>query len=216
MNKIGKMIIGVVAVAAVVGGCLLFFNKGVGTKSNDITFGGQSVVLQNGDKTLNLDLPKADQLADSPVAVMGFLNLTEEQETQRREQEERMMQASENGEEFNEEMIDDTVSGENYDAIKDQSINQISINLKNDISARYEISNVVYERDTLESIAEGVKDAKFGDHDFMYTVQTQDDYHFYYMVCNELDGNSIFVVLTAKTDLSEDTLVQYMSAIQFK
>ena len=113
-------------------------------------------------------------------------------------------------------MIDDTVSGENYDAIKNQSINQISINLKNDISARYEISNVVYERDTLESIAEGVKDAKFGDHDFMYTVQTQDDYRFYYMVCNELDGNSIFVVLTAKTDLSEDTLVQYMSAIQFK
>ena len=85
----------------------------------------------------------------------------------------------------------------NFNTSKVSSMNGMFVCCKSlttlDLSS-FDTSNVVYERDTLESIAEGVKDAKFGDHDFMYTVQTQDDYRLYYKVCNELDGNSIFVV----------------------
>lgn len=219
MNKVGKIIIGLVAVATVVGGAFFFLNKDgeIAKTVKDVKFGGQEVVLQNGDKRIKLDLPTADQLEDSPVAVMGFVNLTEEQQAQKQEQEERRMTAMENNEEFNEEdVIDDTITGENYDVIKDQSINQISVNLKNGVDARYEISDVVYSKDTLESISAGAKDAKFGDNDFSYTIQKTNDYYFYYMVCNKLETNSIYVVLTSTKKIPEDKLPEYMNAIHFE
>ena len=153
MNKIAKVLIGVVAIAAVTGGCFMFLHKD-STKVSSVTFGGQDINLVNGDLSVKLDLPKADQLSDSPVAVMGFLNLTEEQEATMMQQREDMMKAQENGEEYSEEgMIEDTITGENYDILTDQSINEISVNLKNEVSARYEISDVVYSKDTLENIA---------------------------------------------------------------
>lgn len=216
MSKLGKIIIGVVVVAAVAGGCFLFLQKD-STKVSSVTFGGQEVQLTNGEQSVKLDLPMADQLSDSPVAVMGFLNLTDEQEQQMMEQREAMMQAQENGEEIPEtDMIEDTISGENYDILTDQSINEISVNLKNEVSARYEISDVVYSKDTLENIAEGVKEVDVNGNTFMYTVQNQDDYHFYYIVCNKFETNSIFIVLTSTSELSEDNLMDYMNAVQFE
>lgn len=220
MSKLGKIIIGiiigVVAVAAVAGGCFLFLQKD-STKVSSVTFGGQEVQLTNGEQSVKLDLPMADQLSDSPVAVMGFLNLTDEQEQQMMEQREAMMQAQENGEEIPEtDIIEDTISGENYDILTDQSINEISVNLKNEVSARYEISDVVYSKDTLENIAEGVKEVNVNGNTFMYTVQNQDDYHFYYIVCNKFETNSIFIVLTSTSELSENNLMDYMNAVQFE
>ena len=50
----------------------------------------------------------------------------------------------------------------------------------------------------------------------MYTVQNQDEYHFYYIVCNKFENNSIFIVLTSKTELSEDNLMDYMNAVKFE
>ena len=102
MNKFGKIIVGVIVVAAVVGGGYFALNK-KGVTLTKTKFGGQEVVLTNADKTVKLDLPKADQLENSEAAVMGFVNLTEEQEAQKQAQEEKRMQAMENGEEYTED-----------------------------------------------------------------------------------------------------------------
>lgn len=214
MNKVGKIIIGVVVVAAIVGGGYFFLNKGDKT----VSLSGQKITLVKGDKSIKLDLPKEDQLNESSAAVMGFLNLTEEQQNKKMEQEQKKMDAIEKGEEVKEnpeDEINETITGENYDVIKDQSINEISINLKNGITVRYQLLDTTYTKDILESIAEGTKDAKFGNVDFMYTVQHQNDYYFYYMVCNKLEENSIFVVLTSTKELQEKDLIQYMNAIKF-
>lgn len=217
MNKFGKIIVGVIVVAAVVGGGYFALNK-KGVTLTNTKFGGQEVVLTNADKTVKLDLPKVDQLEDSEAAVMGFVNLTEEQEAQKQDQEEKRMQAMENGEEYTEDPeseISDTIVGKNYDILKDQSINQVSINLNNGVNAKYEISNAVYTKDVLESISKGVKESEFNGNTFMYTVLSQSEYNYYYMVCNKLESNSIFVILTSSNKLSEKDLVDYMSAIKF-
>ena len=219
MKNIVKIILGVAIVGVVVGGGFMFLNK---KEATSVNFGGQKVVLTNKDKSVTLDLPKVDQLASSPVAVMGSLDLTEEQEAEIQAQRE----SGESVDETQTDTIEDSVSGENYDAIKDQKIKEISLNLKNNVSARYEISDVVYTKDTLQSISgndnkDAVKNVKIGDVDFMYTTVKQDiegqkPYYFYYIVSNKLESNSIFIVLSIQgSEINEKSLTDYMSAVKF-
>lgn len=226
MKNIVKIILGVAIVGVVVGGGFMLLNK---KEATSVNFGGQKVVLTNKDKSVTLDLPKVDQLASSPVAVMGSLDLTEEQEAEIQAQREKQMEQAESGESVDEtqtDTIEDSVSGENYDAIKNQKIKEISLNLKNNVSARYEISDVVYTKDTLQSISgndnkDAVKNIKIGDVDFMYTTVKQDiegqkPYYFYYIVSNKLESNSIFIVLSIQgSEINEKSLTDYMSAVKF-
>lgn len=226
MKNIVKIILGVAVIGVVVGGGFMLLNK---KEAPSVNFGGQKVVLTNKDKSVTLDLPKVDQLASSPVAVMGSLDLTEEQEAEIQAQREKQMEQAESGESVDEtqtDTIEDSVSGENYDEIKDQKIKEISLNLKNNVSARYEISDVVYTKDTLQSISgndnkDAVKNVKIGDVDFMYTTVKQDiegqkPYYFYYIVSNKLESNSIFIVLSIQgSEINEKSLTDYMSAVKF-
>ena len=213
MNKIWKIIIGVVAIVLLVGGCFMFLHKDI-DKSKSVSSGGQEVTLVNGEKSVKLNLPKANQLKDSSSAVIGYLDLTKEEEAKRMEQQEAAMQVEENEEEIP-EIMNDIVQGKDYSILDGKGVYEISITLKNGVIAKYELSDVVYTKEVLENISEDVKDAKFGDNEFMYTSQSQSDYNFYYMVCNKIENQSMFVVIVSPDRLSEDNLVNYMNAIQF-
>lgn len=225
MKNIVKVILGVAVVGIIVGGCFMFFNKN-GTSN---ILGGQKVMLTNKDKSVTLDLPKANQLDDSEVAVMGMIDLKEEQEKELQSQREEEMKKIENGETVDESTsntIEDNISGKNYDVIKDKKIKEISLNLKNGVSVRYQLADVVYNNDTLQSISNSddknaVKEVQIGKDNFMYTgtkqeVKNQDPYYYYYIISNKLKSNSIFIVITSQgKELDENALTDYMSAVKF-
>lgn len=229
MKNIVKVIIGVAVVGVIAGGCFMFFNHKGNKTTDSVDFGGQEITLTNKDVSVKLDLPKKEQLADSPVAVMGYIDLTEEEEAALQSQREKEMQQTEDGEvteETTTDTIEDSVSGENYDVIKDKKIKEISLNLKNDVTVRYQLTDVQYTKDTLQSISgsddkDAVKEVKIGDADFMYTSTTQeikgeDPYHFYYIVSNKLNANSVFIVLSIQgSELKEKDLTTYMNAVKF-
>ena len=207
MKNIVKVILGVAVVGIIVGGGFMFFNKN-GTSN---ILGGQKVMLTNKDKSVTLDLPKANQLDDSEVAVMGMIDLKEEQEKELQSQREEEMKKIENGETVDESTsntIEDNISGKNYDVIKDKKIKEISLNLKNGVSVRYQLADVVYNNDTLQSISNSddknaVKEIQIGKDNFMYTgtkqeVKNQDPYYYYYIISNKLKSNSIFIVITSQ------------------
>lgn len=186
-------------------------------------------MLTNKDKSVTLDLPKANQLDDSEVAVMGMIDLKEEQEKELQSQREEEMKKIENGETVDESTsntIEDNISGKNYDVIKDKKIKEISLNLKNGVSVRYQLADVVYNNDTLQSISNrddknAVKEVQIGKDNFMYTgtkqeVKNQDPYYYYYIISNKLKSNSIFIVITSQgKELDENALTDYMSAVKF-
>lgn len=225
MKNIVKVILGVAVVGIIVGGGFMFFNKN-GTSN---ILGGQKVMLTNKDKSVTLDLPKANQLDDSEVAVMGMIDLKEEQEKELQSQREEEMKKIENGETVDESTsntIEDNISGKNYDVIKDKKIKEISLNLKNGVSVRYQLADVVYNNDTLQSISNSddknaVKEIQIGKDNFMYTgtkqeVKNQDPYYYYYIISNKLKSNSIFIVITSQgKELDENALTDYMSAVKF-
>jgi len=225
MKNIVKVILGVAVVGIIVGGCFMFFNKN-GTSNIS---GRQKVILTNKDKSVTLDFPKANQLDDSEVAVMGMIDLTEEQEKELQSQREEEMEKIENGETVDESTsntIEDNISGKNYDVIKDKKIKEISLNLKNGVSVRYQLADVVYDKDTLQSISNSddknaVKEVKIGKDNFMYTgtkqeIKNQDPYYYYYIISNKLKSNSIFIVITSQgKELDENALTDYMSAVKF-
>lgn len=225
MKNIVKVILGVAVVGIIVGGGFMFFNKN-GTSN---ILGGQKVMLTNKDKSVTLDLPKANQLDDSEVAVMGMIDLKEEQEKELQSQREEEMKKIENGETVDESTsntIEDNISGKNYDVIKDKKIKEISLNLKNGVSVRYQLADVVYNNDTLQSISNrddknAVKEVQIGKDNFMYTgtkqeVKNQDPYYYYYIISNKLKSNSIFIVITSQgKELDENALTDYMSAVKF-
>lgn len=225
MKNIVKVILGVTVVGIIVGGGFMFFNKN-GTSN---ILGGQKVMLTNKDKSVTLDLPKANQLDDSEVAVMGMIDLKEEQEKELQSQREEEMKKIENGETVDESTsntIEDNISGKNYDVIKDKKIKEISLNLKNGVSVRYQLADVVYNNDTLQSISNpddknAVKEVQIGKDNFMYTgtkqeVKNQDPYYYYYIISNKLKSNSIFIVITSQgKELDENALTDYMSAVKF-
>lgn len=225
MKNIVKVILGVAVVGIIVGGGFMFFNKN-GTSN---ILGGQKVMLTNKDKSVTLDLPKANQLDDSEVAVMGMIDLKEEQEKELQSQREEEMKKIENGETVDESTsntIEDNISGKNYDVIKDKKIKEISLNLKNGVSVRYQLADVVYNNDTLQSISNSddknaVKEIQIGKDNFMYTgtkqeVKNQDPYYYYYIISNKLKSNSIFIVIISQgKELDENALTDYMSAVKF-
>ena len=77
-----------------------------------------------------------------------------------------------------------------------KKIKEISLNLKNCVSVRYQLADVVYNRDTLQSISNSedknaVKEVKIGKDNFMYIgtkqeVKNQDPYYYYYIISIEL------------------------------
>jgi len=98
--------------------------------------------------------------------------------------------------------------------LKDKKFYEVSVSLNNDVSVRYELCETVYSKDVLESIHEGVKEVKWNKTSYMYTVQEQTELNLYYIVCNEIEDQSIFVVITSKEKLSEKDLTGYMNNIQ--